>query len=858
MARDILVIGGTKFFGKDIVELALGAGDKVTVVSRGNERPDFWDRIEHIACDRNDVEELAAKLRRRTFEVVVDNIAFGADDVSSTLAILKGNIGHYILTSTVAVCIGARPFRMPLTEDDAIFELEDEPAFAGFVQPTPEWMINYASGKIAAEQVVIGQADVPYTIIRPPNVTGPNDPTGRCQFYIQRIMDGQPVILTNGGVQSIQPVYRRDLAMGYIQAMEKEGAKNQVYHLSQDKSYRLVDWLMLIAEQLGKSPNFVGIAADTLTRAGFEYAEHWTYIGTLTLDISRAQTDLGFSPTPLSEWTEATVKWCVRIRTTLMYQGTRTERKRLIFRDDSGNSSPLSLVHSHSSISSPRIGIREAEPHVDTIPQSIYTPIRKPEPHGRTVPATTAEASSSGIAMSIAQFPTSCIPQPCLLHQPAVRQRAMQLSGPQFAQLQEALLDAYTAGGLRQMLRVQLDVDLEQVAGGSNLTEVTFSLIRWAERREQVQPLIQAAHKGNQENGALASLLAASDAWFTQQSESPQPLGDVAPTTPQSKHQVFLSYSRLDSRQMHIVYDALTGAGLTVWTDEGLAVGTHSWENAIEQAIEDAQCMVVLLSPNAKRSKWVRTEVEYALDIGLEVLPVLLEGNKRQSIPLLLYSFQYEDGRKELATACDRLLATLRRFDLLPAQPSQAAPSPQPSRRTLAEIQRQALTQQQELLGRQLEAAYTQLSSTLDAAQRVTIQQKIDGLVKEMAQVEAQLDQLEGNKPPEQAQAKPEPAKQPAAKRPAEVRQQKTTPAVSTPIDFEWITIPEGEFLMGERRIERAHSLPARIPHRPLSGDQRPVQAVRRCQGLRCAESLEEWPHSRWQGRSSGRQRLLA
>jgi nucleoside-diphosphate-sugar epimerase len=159
--------------------------------------------------------------------VVVDNIAFGAVDVTSTLAILKGNIGHYILTSTVAVYIGARPFRMPLTEADAVFELEAEPAFAGFVQPTPEWMVNYAGGKIAAEQVVIGQADVPYTIIRPPNVTGPNDPTGRCQFYIQRIMDGQPVILTNGGVQSMQPVYRRDLAIGYMQAMAKEAAKNQ-------------------------------------------------------------------------------------------------------------------------------------------------------------------------------------------------------------------------------------------------------------------------------------------------------------------------------------------------------------------------------------------------------------------------------------------------------------------------------------------------------------------------------------------------------------------------------------------------------------------------------------------------------
>ena len=45
----------------------------------------------------------------------------------------------------------------------------------------------------------------------------------------------------------------------------------------------------------------------------------------------------------------------------------------------------------------------------------------------------------------------------------------MKLSGPQFEQVQEALLDAYTEFGLRQMLRVQMDVDLDRVVGPGNL-----------------------------------------------------------------------------------------------------------------------------------------------------------------------------------------------------------------------------------------------------------------------------------------------------------------------------------------------------------------------------------------------------
>ncbi len=293
---------------KDIVELTLEAGDHVTVVSRGNARHDFWDQIEHVACDRTETGALAAKLGGRTFDVVIDNIASNSVDVMSTLNILKGKIGHYILTSTVAIYIGARPFRMPLTEDDAIYALDDQPAMPSFPQPTPDGTVSYASGKIAAEKAVIDQTDVPYTIIRPPNVVGPEDPTGRRQFYIQRLMDGLPLILTNGGVQSMQPVYRRDLAKAYMQAVDSDIARNRIYRPAQERTCRLVDWLHLVAEQLGREPKFVGISADTLKGAGFEYAEDWSYIGTLTLDTSRAQADLGFTTTPVSKWTAETVQ----------------------------------------------------------------------------------------------------------------------------------------------------------------------------------------------------------------------------------------------------------------------------------------------------------------------------------------------------------------------------------------------------------------------------------------------------------------------------------------------------------------------------------------------------------------------
>ena len=75
---DVLIIGGTQYFGKVIVRKLLDRGDNVTVFSRGNSRPEFWDEIEHINGDRTDYIGFIQKLKGRHFDAVVDNLAFHA------------------------------------------------------------------------------------------------------------------------------------------------------------------------------------------------------------------------------------------------------------------------------------------------------------------------------------------------------------------------------------------------------------------------------------------------------------------------------------------------------------------------------------------------------------------------------------------------------------------------------------------------------------------------------------------------------------------------------------------------------------------------------------------------------------
>ena len=82
----------------------------------------------------------------------------------------------------------------------------------------------------------------------------------------------------------------------------------------------------------------------------------------------------------------------------------------------------------------------------------------------------------------------------------------MPLSGDQFKRIQEALLDAYDEPSLRRMVRTRLDITLDHVAGGGNLSEIVFNLIGWAERTGNVQALIDAATVDNPGNPALQAL----------------------------------------------------------------------------------------------------------------------------------------------------------------------------------------------------------------------------------------------------------------------------------------------------------------------------------------------------------------
>lgn len=125
------------------------------------------------------------------------------------------------------------------------------------------------------------------------------------------------------------------------------------------------------------------------------------------------------------------------------------------------------------------------------------------------------------------------------------------------------------------------------------------------------------------------------------------------------KH-LFLSYSRRDTDVMYRVRDALRSEGFAVWTDENLVPGTSQWNKEIQKAIMSAAGMVVLLSPDSNGSEWVANEIGYAKTCQVQIFPILVRGEERESVPIELIRVQRIDIRTRFLGKMQNLVDALQ------------------------------------------------------------------------------------------------------------------------------------------------------------------------------------------------------
>ena len=204
----LLVLGGTKFVGRAVVEEALARGHDVTLFNRGRTNPELFPDAEHLVGNRDG--DLSA-LEGRTWDAVVDPSGYVPRVVRASAELLRDAVGHYVFVSSVSAY--ATPYGPRFTEEAPLAELDDP--------PSEDVRANYGGLKVACERVVEDAFAGRCTLVRAGLVVGPHDPTDRFTYWVTRAARGAEVLAPAPADRHVQFIDVRDLAEWMLRCAEE-------------------------------------------------------------------------------------------------------------------------------------------------------------------------------------------------------------------------------------------------------------------------------------------------------------------------------------------------------------------------------------------------------------------------------------------------------------------------------------------------------------------------------------------------------------------------------------------------------------------------------------------------------------
>lgn len=218
-AMRILVLGGTSFVGRAIVDDALHAGAEVTLFGRGRTGSELFTDVPRRIGDRDTGDYTA--LRDGRWDAVVDVSGYVPRHVGQAMETLGDRVGRYLFISSQAVY--ARTGVEPGSDEDT----PRRPPVRDTEELTEE---TYGPLKVACEDDVVARYGSRATIVRPGKVAGPHDVQDGLTYWVRRAARGGRVALPGSPLQPVQVIDSRDLARLVVQLLmdDRPGAFHAV------------------------------------------------------------------------------------------------------------------------------------------------------------------------------------------------------------------------------------------------------------------------------------------------------------------------------------------------------------------------------------------------------------------------------------------------------------------------------------------------------------------------------------------------------------------------------------------------------------------------------------------------------
>lgn len=206
----LLILGGTVFLGRAIVDAALAAGHEVTLFNRGKSNPDLYPTVEKLVGDRD--EGLDA-LHGRSWDAVFDTCGYVPRLVRDSATLLADAVEQYVFISSISVY----PFealREPgVSEETAVGIIEDE---------TVEEITGETYGPLKALCEQAASAAMPGRVlnVRAGLIVGPHDRSDRFTYWPYRVAQGGTILAPDNPEYGVQFIDVRDLATWILYMVE--------------------------------------------------------------------------------------------------------------------------------------------------------------------------------------------------------------------------------------------------------------------------------------------------------------------------------------------------------------------------------------------------------------------------------------------------------------------------------------------------------------------------------------------------------------------------------------------------------------------------------------------------------------
>jgi 2'-hydroxyisoflavone reductase len=212
----LLIIGGTRFLGRAIVDAALAGGHEVTLFNRGQSNPDLYASLETLVGDRDGGLDV---LPGRTWDAVIDTCGYIPRLVRASASFLAEAVEQYTFISSISVY--ADPSAAGINEDAPLGTIEDETV----EEVTGE---TYGPLKVLCEKAATQATNGRALHVRAGLIVGPYDLSDRFSYWPYRVAQGGEVLAPDAPDSPVQFIDVRDIAAWTVQATAKRltGAYN--------------------------------------------------------------------------------------------------------------------------------------------------------------------------------------------------------------------------------------------------------------------------------------------------------------------------------------------------------------------------------------------------------------------------------------------------------------------------------------------------------------------------------------------------------------------------------------------------------------------------------------------------------